>query len=167
MNRVLRGRPAESGMTLLEVLTAASFFLIILAGIVMLIMNTRRLQIHVEDRESAMFHLEAVAERIAATTFSNIPYPDSIPGAPYFPADGSDVSPQTGVTLSLANESITVTYPGWDWDTWVADGQDSGDIPDPLTIRLQVTWNESDRGTQQTETLTVVRSAAVNQGTGS
>ncbi len=142
-------------MTLLEVMAGASILLIVLLSIGLLVGTSGRREIAIHEAETALFDLEAVKERIALTPFRSIP----VDGA--FPADGSDVAANSGVVKSLSNEVITVTYPGWDWQTWYDNGKNPAGIPDPLTILIQVTWNDELGGGVQTLTLTTARSKTV------
>lgn len=163
----------NGGMTLVEVMASMGILLVVFSGITYLILATQRHQMAVQEAEEALFHAEAVKERAATLPFNNVPIPDNGGLA----GDGAtDVSGNSGVTLSLSGETITVTYPDgpdmWgpgvdDWATWYANGVangnvwDTDNIPDPLTITIQVSWIDGESGATRAQILTTARASSV------
>ncbi len=149
------GRAGRRGISLLEVMISMSVLLVVFMSISFVITATRRTQETVLEEETALFHAEGVKEAIAGETFNQIPV--------NFPADGTDITTLpagAAVTRTLQGEQITVGYPGWDWAAWDLAGQNPAEIPDPLTIDVQVQWTTVG-GSGRTLTLTVARSSSV------
>ncbi len=103
--------PLEKGFTLLEVMFAAFILVTALIGLFAVIVNSANLIESSRDMTTALHHASTIIEEMRTKTLlTNI--------------TSQDWNAWPGVTKTLNNEVITVTYIG----------------ADPLEIKVKITW---------------------------
>jgi type II secretory pathway pseudopilin PulG len=126
-------------LTIVELMVAIAILLIAMAGALSTQMEALDLLHDSEELTTAMVDLQTVMEEVLLLQPTEIPDPDG----PFAEGEPIDVLDNMG----LQDEAIVAEYPTWD------EGQV---IPDPLEIRLRITWT-SHRGDARELTLTTLR----------
>ena len=117
--------PQRAGFSMLELMIAISLLLVALMAAMYSQASSMELVRTTRETETAMSDLQAAMEQILLNSPDQIP----IPGSTY--AAGIPIAAYTD--LHLRNERIVPTYPNYTGGVVV---------PDPLQIRLTLTWND-------------------------
>ncbi len=120
-----RARTASAGFSLVELTVAIGVMLIAIIAALSSQLTSAGLIRTSQESNTALVDLEACMEQIKTLTTGNIP----VPGSPF--EQGRSVAAFDD--LHLQNEQIIPTYPEY------ALG---GPVPDPLTIILDITWDD-------------------------
>ncbi|MEM7515807.1 MAG: type II secretion system protein [Planctomycetota bacterium] len=115
----------KRGFTLVELMFSLTILLVAVVGTAGTQVSTRRLIRTSAESRIAMTDLQAVMEEILLQPLDQIPTGAFAPGQ----------SIEAWDDRHLREQRIVAEYPDW-----VA----GGDLPDPLEIRLQVTWSAFD-----------------------